>query len=341
MRTAWRAEGSEGRHDGRQNPPQHGPRGAWAGELASATDATRLTPRMSAGAGLRHLLRELTSTMRVHERGLDLNLGPESLHDFRVAVRRARCLLSQTRRVFRRRDVAFWDDGLHRLQQRSDALRNVDTLLGWIAGRGPRDGDPQDLARLCAHLRRRRKAELRSLLAHLRSPEHRAFMDGLQDFLDRPAQAMARGRRAGLPLAEVVGRRGARMHRRLLKERRGLRAGSPADDLHAFRKRARKLRDLLQGTRDALGAERVRPLVKALGRVTDELGSAQDARMHLAVLDEAPRTPAIEAALRAKGRKAKHRQVRKVKALGRRRLRRLVATLATPVRIAHVRRASA
>jgi CHAD domain-containing protein len=308
------------------------------GDLVSAVDAVELRARMPAGTGLRHALRELSAAIRVQERGVRLGLGALPVHDFRVAVRQARCVLCQPRHVFRRRDVKHWRNGLHELQRRTDALRNVDSLCERLADEPSHAGNALDHGRLLARLQKRQAAERRTLLAHLRSPAHRALLDGLQAFLDLPAPRAARGRRAERSLVEVVGRRAVRLHRRLLKRRGKVDAKSSPDALHSLRKLAKKLRDLLHVTAPAFGAERLRPLLEALEKLLDDLGVVQDARVHLELIRRAPHDEMLAHAIEAKARKARRRQERRLAALGKRPLRRLVKRLAKAERARPSRR---
>jgi CHAD domain-containing protein len=70
------------------------------------------------------------------------------------------------------------------------------------------------------------------------------------------------------------------MYRRVRKEGRAITSQSPASDLHELRKSCKKLRYLIEFFVSIYPEEAVKPLVKALKRLLDNLGEFQDLEVH-------------------------------------------------------------
>jgi CHAD domain-containing protein len=245
------------------------------------------SPRAPAGAALLRALSALVFAIRANEPGVRMDHDPRFLHALRVAVRRARGLLTQPRRVFRERDVQRWRDGLKALQHASDPLRDIDTLLAWLHEEQQRGAAGTGLDRLAAQFRRLRAREHRRLLAFLDSDEHESSLRELLAFLGRAPGRSARGARAGRPIAAVLHRRAVRLLRRIRAQGRRLAARGSSEGFHELRKDVKKLRYLLDGTPPAFREKRVRPVLKQLQRLQRELGVVQDARVHGDLLQKA------------------------------------------------------
>jgi CHAD domain-containing protein len=82
---------------------------------------------------------------------------------------------------------------------------------------------------------------------------------------------------AGRPLGKLVARRIARAHRTVIEHGRLIDADTPAEQIHALRKKAKKLRYLLESFGSLVPARDRKPYVKRLKALQDNLGEYQDA----------------------------------------------------------------
>lgn len=219
-------------------------------------------PRVSVGAAMdtpAALLRAAVVDLaaRVDEACADLD--PEGVHQLRVMIRRAKVV---RRSIGAAGDTAFaaLDAVLLAIAEPAAAVRNGDVARETLQGIGLTATEARALD---AQLAARRETSVAALRAACGDAKARA---GLVD-AQRAAAALSVG------TAEEVFR--ARYARDLRGLRRALGRVSDLESLHDVRRRARRLRDLLDLTARALGPGR-RALRGALQRVIHPLGRVND-----------------------------------------------------------------
>ena len=213
------------------------------------------------------------AAMRANLAGVVEDIDTEFLHDFRVAVRRTRSTLKLSRAVLdpatcRRRE----GDGKH-LGDLTTPLRDLDvhllglpTMRGWLVS-----ADPDDLAPLEAHLRRRRGAAHRALVRALGTARSRAFLaDWTGELVETAGEGLA------VDAEELSRRCISRAHRRVVRTGSAIGADSPAGDLHTLRKRCKELRYALEMFPSLHDPGTTGKAVKDLKRLQDCLGRFQD-----------------------------------------------------------------
>jgi len=235
-----------------------------------------LDPDQPAASATVAILGALFEIVRAHEEGVRRADDPEPLHDFRVAVRRARSALGQLR------DVLPAAPG-----------KRLRRELSWLAGAtGPsRDLDvfmeklPAYLASLPAHLAAdagavgERLAQLRArarrlLAAELDSGRYRRLVRAWPRTLAAAAEpGLAAGR---LPIAEVAADRIARARGRVLALAAGSGPSAPAADLHKLRIACKKLRYLSEFFRSLHDEAETARKIEALKVLQDVLGDLND-----------------------------------------------------------------
>jgi CHAD domain-containing protein len=272
-----------------------------------------LLPGMPAAEAMRRVQRVLRAALLFHEPGVRLDVDSEFLHDLRVAVRRARSLLGQVKRVFPEAVARPLRTELSWLGRSTGPLRDLDVFL--LALDEPdlvEDDDRPALSPLFEHLRALRRAEQARVVAELEAPRYRglvadweAFVEALPPVSDEAARAGAHGDkqarkrakaegvdRAGQPVARVIARRVSRLHRRICKRARALDVDAPDTAFHAVRIEAKKMRYLLDCARPALDEQHAKPVVAALKRLQAVLGAVQDAHVQRRLVIEAAAAPA-------------------------------------------------
>ena len=236
--------------------------------------------------GLRALLRGQLDAILAHDPGTRLGSDPESLHDMRVAIRRARALLRAGGELITNDTEALrlelaWLGGV------LGDVRDLDVLLERLRGEAATLG-PEDAAaaeRLLKGLRSRRRRARRVLMRALDGNRY-------TELLDRFEATLAELEPAGtkVTLDELAARQ-------LKKLRRDVQAAgeTPTDtQLHELRKRGKRTRY----AHELAGATKVVRRAKA---VQDVLGEHQDsvvAEESLRALShEAPPAEAVAAGL--------------------------------------------
>jgi CHAD domain-containing protein len=217
-------------------------------------------------------------TMDVNEAGVREDVDTEFLHDYRVAVRRTRSLLSQVKSIFPPQRVERFRREFAWLGQVTSPCRDLDVYL--LGFEGFRDSLPggmrEDLAPLREYLVRHKADEHKKLVAALDSPRYRKTTSDWKAFLEAE-----RPRRTSLPnatraVSDVASEQIWRIYRRVLKEGRAIDDHSPAEALHELRKSCKKLRYLMEFFRDVYPPNKIDRLIGALKGLQDNLGDFQD-----------------------------------------------------------------
>jgi CHAD domain-containing protein len=206
------------------------------------------------------------------------DIDTEFLHDLRVSVRRARSVLRELRGVHPPAERARLRAELRWVQELTGPVRDLDVqLLGWgeLTAALPAER-AADLAPLYTLLSRRRADALRALRRGLRSPR---FAESLVAWRALAAAARWAGPaapRARVPIEAVAGDRIRSVYQRMVRDGRRIDDESPAEALHALRKRGKELRYLLELFGGLFPGSVVTPMISALKSLQDVLGRFQD-----------------------------------------------------------------
>jgi CHAD domain-containing protein len=243
-----------------------------------------LDPEAPAGVELRRVLARLHEVMSANERGVREDVDTEYLHDFRVAVRRTRSILSHCRSVLAPDELEHFREEFAWLGKVTSEVRDLDVFLLAAHGRaGDLAGsDPSDLVPLQQHLARRRRAAWKRMRAALDSARYHYASESWAAFLEAPSPADPEG--GGRPVVEFAAERITKQHRRVLKRGAGLDADTPAADVHALRIECKKLRYLLDALGGLFAVQPVARATKRLKQLQGALGDYNDAEVQAEML---------------------------------------------------------
>ncbi len=210
---------------------------------------------------LRQRLRDQLDQIFAHDPGTRLGTDPESIHDMRVAVRRARALLRAGKPLIAA-DTQALSLELQWLGSVLGDVRDLDVLLARLRDEAATldAGDRAAAGRLLRSLERQRTRARRTLLKALDGQRYDALLDQFEEVLTTLEPS------ASTVTLDSLARR------ELNRLRRDVRAldQEPADDvLHALRKRGKRVRY----AHELSGAKAV---VKRAKAFQDVLGEHQD-----------------------------------------------------------------
>jgi CHAD domain-containing protein len=222
-----------------------------------------------AAAAAAALLERLWAVMAANEAGVRDQLDIEFLHDFRVAVRRARTIVRAAAGVLPDVTRGQLAAELKWLGDTTTPVRDLDVYL--------EGGPPQpELEPLWAVLDADRANAHAALVTALDS-ERYVRLGALVASVTRPHEA---------PPAEPS--TAAWAHDTVRKAHKGLlrkgRAAAGPEELHEVRKAGKRLRYLLDAFAPVIGADAVRSLIKDLKALQDVLGALQDGAVHAELL---------------------------------------------------------
>jgi CHAD domain-containing protein len=238
--------------------------------------------------------RLLASQFRIMRDNLGLIASgpdPAYLHDLRVAMRRFRAALRFFRGTLRGTAAERLSQDLDRLSDRLGPFRDSQWWLAFLESDPVQDAcaaAPGWTAFLAAR-RRESRRQWRRLCAACRSPETLQLMRRLSVFVRADLSGLVRAD-PGRPLHELAARRLNKAVSKLFRHGVDPFAAS-SDELHALRKRCRRLRYWAEFAAPALGAP-VAHLADDLKAVAGALGAVHDMDVHLAAGAAArPRLP--------------------------------------------------
>jgi CHAD domain-containing protein len=230
----------------------------------AAEDAAPESPLAALRARLRAQLREVLA----HDPGTRLGRDPESLHDMRVAIRRTRALLDAGSPLYTN-DVTAFAEELRWLGEKLGAVRDLDVLLDRLRGEAAElDVDDETARALLRTLERRRTGARTSLLNALASERYFALLDRFPGEIDGLVPGDG-----DITLDDIA----QRQLKKLRKSADAIAADALDEELHALRKRGKRVRYAYE----LAGRGGV---VKRAKEFQDVLGAHQDSVVAEAVL---------------------------------------------------------
>jgi CHAD domain-containing protein len=241
-------------------------------------DTAEINPSMRASIAVATILTGFHRVLNAKEEGVIANRDPEFLHDFRVALRTSRSVLTGTQGVFPKRCFRRFKSYLAWLAHISSTPRDLDVFLLALEGYRLRlsKGRWVHLSPLCDLLRGQQGNEHLRLAETLNSPYHLHLKHEYQDFLSLRSTEGSRTVTGQRPVLEVANRSIWRAYRKVVHQGRAIAPDSPLDPLHELRKWSKKLRYLLQAFEPLYPHEEVQAIVDALKRFQDHLGIVVD-----------------------------------------------------------------
>ncbi|NTU58420.1 MAG: CHAD domain-containing protein [Chlorobiaceae bacterium] len=236
---------------------------------------------------VRRLLQFTTSIMQLNEHGIRKNVDSEFLHDYRVAIRRTRSMLSLLNGVLAPDQTELILSGLRDLGKRTNELRDCDVFL-LRKNEYCRLLPPtlrESLSPFFEDLESARRILHKRLCLYLSSDEYVAFMASLNDFIGQdelPEQESAPKSALSTKVMAATALRKA--WKKALSH--GRRIGTDADDraLHALRIDCKKLRYLLEFFSSLFPQKSAIRLGRQLKELQENLGTFVDMTVQLKFL---------------------------------------------------------
>lgn len=166
----------------------------------------------------------------------------ECLHDFRVAMRRTRILLSQSRGVLPKRVITPYMTGFVRLGRLTGPCRDLDVMLAHWTELAPASDAATN--QVYHYLLRQRDHFRVVLIAELCSPGHKQFMQSWQDFLSAEPVS-TRMKYARQLIADMASDLIGGTLRNVTKKMKKIHAGSSDRKIHKLRIACKRLRYML------------------------------------------------------------------------------------------------
>jgi CHAD domain-containing protein len=237
----------------------------------------KLQKEMTVGEAVRKILTQYVKVIKQNEAGIRKDIDIEFLHDFRVAIRRTRSLLSQIKNILTIKELSEFRKKLEEVQKLTNVLRDLDVYLlkesyfKMILPLKMR----KSLNPLFTEIQKAREEEHEQVIQLLESREYRHLINQWSDFLksDQLLQTK-KSERPVLPYAKKIISKRLKI---VLQNGSILLRGNPDDQsLHALRIDCKKLRYLLEFFISLFPAETIKEVVNHLKNLQDLLGEYND-----------------------------------------------------------------
>lgn len=214
---------------------------------------------------------------RRNEAGMVADLDTEFLHDYRVALRKIRSVLSLFRGVYSEAQTQALKARFSALMAPTGRLRDLDVYL--LEREGVYALLPESLHggldRMFAMFAEERAAEHARLVRHLRSAAYETEIAKLEKLFAR-RRKLARGPAADRPAHAFASRLIWKRYRRICRIAAAIDADTPDAEVHELRIHCKKLRYLMEFFAPAFPRQACKRLIKALKRLQTTLGDFND-----------------------------------------------------------------
>jgi CHAD domain-containing protein len=235
----------------------------------------RLEPEMSAPAAARIILQHLAGVIRCNEEGIRLDIDTEFLHDFRVAVRRSRSLLTLLKPELEPTALTELKTGLRALGQATNAPRDLDVYL--LRQERYRKLLPAALRPAIAAwfqaLRRRRRRAVKKMGGFLASDGYGRIMAAVERFTG--VQGETPDPRSP-SILDVARREIGRRFQKTIHIGRRIDAATTDARLHRLRIQCKQLRYALEFFHSLFPPEPVAKIIRQAKSLQDYLGAYND-----------------------------------------------------------------
>jgi len=240
-----------------------------------------LRPDMRADEAVKYIFRRLLAIARANEHCIQEDIDSECLHDFRVALRKTRSLLTQTRGVFPPDVTERFRKDLRDVMSVTNELRDLDVYLldepryrSLIAQTEMQDA----LTPVFDYLRTRRSEALERVRTEIASERYAEIITDWRTFIESPSpkKPPKDAPRAAMSILTLAQARIYKRYRRMLKDGRAALASGDPKDLHALRIDGKKLRYLLEFFQSLLPPKKGRKLITLTKKLQTNLGTFND-----------------------------------------------------------------
>jgi len=237
-----------------------------------------LRPRQSASRALGLILLGQLRILVANVDGIRSDTDAEFLHDFRIACRRSRSLLTQVRGAFPGRGAASFRDTFAWLSASTSPQRDLDVFLSALPGLAGRLSGRHEraLAPLQDALAARRRQAHADLVQSLGGVRFRNFLPDWRHYLEGFAGRHAPRMNSAPYALDAANDALRRLHGRLLRHGARCGVGTYSPVLHELRKDGKKLRYLLEAFRTLYPPEDVDEVVRRLRKLQGVLGDIVD-----------------------------------------------------------------
>lgn len=236
-----------------------------------------LDERQTIAEAARDIFQLLAADMAENLPGILCDWDSEFLHDYRVALRRSRSLLSSLKKMVPADECAEMLTGLKAIGTATGTVRDLDVYLleqSDYQAMLPKSLH-QGLSAFFASLSAARDREFEELQQTLQALEYEKFMSQWLDFVHNQFCSLT-GTGGQQPCRPAAAKFIRKRLEKILQAGEAITEHSPDEDLHSLRIQCKKLRYLLEFYRSLFPEKEMAACIRQLKKLQDNLGTFND-----------------------------------------------------------------
>ncbi|HKK16931.1 MAG TPA: CHAD domain-containing protein, partial [Gammaproteobacteria bacterium] len=248
----------------------------------------RLEHDMPGHSALSAVLLYNLEIMESNENGIKQDIDIEFLHDFRVANRRSRSLVTRVKHVFPESELGRFRKAFSWLSKLTSTHRDLDVFLADFAiyeNRIPRNGGG-DLEPLRELLQKNRTREHKRLVRALESSRFDSFRHDWRTFLESKHQTCRHTAKGMTPVMEIASKSIWKGYKKLLQQGDTIKTNYTFESIHQLRKDGKKLRYLLEAFRSLYPDDDISSVIGILKKLQNNLGDIVDMHTQRYMLED-------------------------------------------------------
>jgi len=256
----------------------------------------KLEPDMRSDEAAKIILRSLLQVMKTNEAQIEKDLDTEFLHDYRVAVRRARSALGQIKNVFPNETTLRFKKDFSFVGKLSNQLRDLDVYLlkkntykAMLPSVLRDDIDP-----LFDYLGNKRSRALKQVVRSFESNKYKQILQEWETFLNEPQKDEPTTSNAHLSILTLAQKRIYKQYGSIVEASNRILENIDDEKLHALRIECKKLRYLMEFFSSLFSSKKMNTLIEQLKKLQNKLGDLNDLCIQqeylLNISDELPTT---------------------------------------------------
>ncbi|MBU2705703.1 CHAD domain-containing protein [Zooshikella marina] len=236
-----------------------------------------LTPELSVHDVIAKVTSQLLTLARLNEAGIVDDIDIEFLHDYRVAIRKIRSLITLLKHAFTAEKFNELKTSFGELGKQTNMLRDLDVYLNHQADFAQLlpDSLQTGLHVLFTDFQQARAQEHNKIKKHLKSRNYLRQIKHLETQF-QSSTSLCHGPLANEPILKAAKDRIYRQYHVIRKKSRRITPETPDEHIHDIRIACKKLRYLLEFFADLFPTNEITKLVSALKKLQDHLGLFND-----------------------------------------------------------------
>ncbi|WP_163835077.1 CHAD domain-containing protein [Spartinivicinus ruber] len=253
-------------------------------------DKTKLTPKpysikpkfaMQPEAPAREVILSMINSMlelaQQNEQGIIDDIDTEYLHDYRVAIRKIRSLLSLIKQVFPKTETTQLKQQLKALAQKTNLLRDLDVYLlakDALKAKIPIQLQP-GLDKLFQSFTETRQTESKNIAKHLQSKTYQEAFTTIKSTL-KACKKTAKTKNSHKPIIKIAIQEIHNKYQHICHDGCSLTSTADDESFHDLRIECKRLRYLLEFFADLMNTTTNKQAVNSLKKLQDKLGNFND-----------------------------------------------------------------